>query len=76
MTGLSTKQRKMQEKGEAVVAFITAFWAARGYAPTIREIQDACRFSSGSVVVYHLQLLQGKGKVQREPGLARTLRVV
>ena len=46
----------------------------KGYAPTVKEIQDYTGISSTSVVVYWLQKLRIEGRVTWEPGKARTVR--
>lgn len=46
------------------------------FSPTLREIQDACGFSSVSLVAYHLNKLEDKGLISRSgPNQARSIRV-
>jgi repressor LexA len=56
--GSDTRQRILQ--------FIQRFKETKGYAPTVREIADACTISSPSVVQYHLDRLQQNGLITRE----------
>lgn len=59
-----------------VVGFIARFADEHGYAPSVREIAEACDMSSLSVVAYHLNLLEERGIITREANTARTVRVV
>jgi len=46
-----------------------------GASPSIREIGDACHLQSTSAVHYHLERLQDAGLIDRDPHLARNIRV-
>lgn len=61
---------------EQVLDFITSFTASHNYAPTVREIQTALKFSSPSVVSARLATLRDEGSIEWEPGLPRTIRVI
>ena len=60
---------------DCVVHFIASYWLHYGYAPSIRDVCEGCGLPSTSIVAYHLRRLEQAGRVEREPGLARTLRV-
>ncbi len=61
------------EKQERILQFIRGFIDERGYAPTVREIQNACGLSSESIVEYHLKALKRIGKIRREAEVARSI---
>ena len=63
-------------KRQALMAYIQQYIASHGYSPSIEEIRVACRFSSGSLVVYHLQVLERAGKISYVPYIPRTVRVL
>ncbi|MBI5670287.1 MAG: MarR family transcriptional regulator [Chloroflexi bacterium] len=59
----------------AVYAFIRVYIREWGYAPSIREIARACYISPGNVYRY-LDKLEGKGLIERQPGVARSIRLL
>lgn len=59
----------------AVLACVRRHIAEHGIAPTTREIGARLGISSTSVVNYHLNLLRGAGKLEREPTISRGIRV-
>ncbi|MDN4483984.1 transcriptional repressor LexA [Demequina lignilytica] len=68
-TGLTTRQR-------AVVDFIRATVADRGYPPTLREIGEAVGLTSPSSVKHQLVALEAKGVLRRDPHRPRAIEVV
>jgi len=48
----------------------------RGYPPTVREIGEAVGLSSSSTVQNHLNTLERKGYIRRDPTKSRTIEVV
>ena len=68
-TGLTPRQR-------AVVDFIRATVADRGYPPTMREIGDAVGLTSPSSVKHQLTALEAKGVLRRDPHRPRAIEVV
>lgn len=46
---------------------------ADGLPTTVRAVADACSIST-STVTYHLELLEGRGNIKRDAGLARSIR--
>lgn len=61
---------------EVILEFIKKFHEENGYAPTYREIRDGVGLSSTSQVVPYIDDLIHEGKLIKEPGVARTLRIV
>jgi repressor LexA len=66
---LTVRQRRILE-------FIREFYAANGFAPTLREIAVGVGLGSPSTVLYQLGELQRMGWVRRHPGLPRALVVL
>jgi len=65
---LSTRQKK-------ILAFVGRYGNEHGYPPTIREIAEAVKISSTSVVDYHLKALQKKGYLERDSSVSRGMRL-
>jgi len=65
---LSTRQEK-------ILAFVGRYSDEHGYPPAIREIGEAEKISSTSVVNYHLKALQKKGYLERDSSLSRGMRL-
>jgi len=61
---------------ERVLEAVQLFRFDRGYGPSVRELAFMLGLSSPATVQRHLGELERKGLVRREPGLARTLRVL
>jgi repressor LexA len=60
---------------EKILDFIADYHREHGFPPTVREIGKAVGLSSSSTVHFHLQRLEGQGKLTRVPGAPRTLMV-
>jgi len=58
-----------------IVQVVEASLLGRGYSPSIREIGDAVGLASTSSVSYQLGVLEAKGRLARDAGRPRTLRV-
>ena len=67
-TLLSPRQQRMYN-------FIQAFTRAKGWPPTIREIGHHADISSSFVVTYNLRILVRQGWLQRDPEVARGIRI-
>jgi len=63
------------ETREKVLQFIRRFRDKKGYAPTVREIQEGCKVSSPSVVQYHLDQLEREGLISRAKEKFRSITV-
>ena len=59
-----------------VLNMVRDFIATKGYSPSVREIAKAVHLGSTSVVVYNLNALEGKGYLQRDPFIARSIRLL
>ena len=65
--------RKGNRRQSQIYDYIRDFHAKHHYAPTVREIANAMRMSSTSMVVYYLAALRDKGLLDWQPGLSRTI---
>ncbi len=61
----------MTGRGECILNFIRAYTAARGIAPTFREIGAGCGITSNSVVGYWLDKLEADGHLMRYKNVSR-----
>ncbi len=61
-----------QDTTQAVYDFIRAYYRENRKSPSIREIASACYVSVGTVF-RHLDRLEMKGYIQREPNQARSI---
>lgn len=59
----------------AVLEAILAFKVVHSFAPTVRELAEACGFSSPATIQRHLDALEDKGYITRTPTKPRTIRV-
>ncbi|MCB9451214.1 MAG: hypothetical protein H6672_07225 [Anaerolineaceae bacterium] len=60
------------ELERTVLRFICDFWREHGFSPTLREISEGC-FISGGNLYRHLDKLEARGFISREPGTARSI---
>lgn len=67
-SSLSPRQQRMYN-------FIQAFIRAKGWPPTLREIGQQVDISSSYVVNYNLRILVRKGWLERDPEVARGIRI-
>lgn len=61
---------------EEVLNFIREFHREKGYAPSYREIRDALALSSTSQVAIYINDLVEEGKLAKEDGQSRTIRLI
>jgi DNA-binding MarR family transcriptional regulator len=67
--------KPLDSSSETVLNFIEALDQAGEIPPTIQEIATGCFFSTGKVVKC-LDKLEAYGKLTREPGKARSIRLI
>jgi repressor LexA len=63
----------LTNRQQQILDFIRRRVETRGGAPSLREIMDQFGFSSPATVTSHLDLLEKKGAIRREPGRARNI---
>jgi repressor LexA len=66
----------LTERQHQVLEFIDAQVRERGYPPSVREIGEAVGLSSSSTVHAHLEALQEKGFLRRDPTKPRAMELV
>ncbi|OGO47505.1 MAG: repressor LexA [Chloroflexi bacterium RBG_16_64_32] len=69
MKELSARQRR-------IIGFIGEFIGDRDYPPSIRQIQEACKISSTSVVDYNLRILEKLGYIRRDREVSRAIELL
>jgi repressor LexA len=69
-------ERKLSDKQQRILEYIREFVEDHPYPPSVREIQQACKISSTSVVDYNLRLLQRDGIIRRAPEISRGIELV
>ncbi len=62
----------LKTETQRVYEFIKHFIKERGFPPSQREIAEGC-FMARSSVQRHLDVLEAKGLIEREIGIARSL---
>ena len=66
--GISPRQRE-------ILVFVEQFMREHGYPPSVREIGDAVGLNSPSTVHTHLNNLEARGYIRRDPSKPRTMTV-
>lgn len=64
--------KKLSERQQQILDYITDFTAAEGYPPSVREICNHVGLSSPSSVQSHLEKLRNAGYLQKADGKMRT----
>lgn len=62
-------------KQEAILSYIKQVVGQRGYPPSVREIGEAVGLSSTSTVHGHLEKLERKGLIRRDPTKPRAIEI-
>ncbi len=68
--------RKLSERQQSILNYITDFLDASDYPPTIRDIQVALDISSTSVVDYNLNVLEERDCIRRNRNISRGIEIV
>jgi len=69
MESLSKRQRE-------VYGFIADHITVKGYPPTHEEIRQGLKMSTKSLVNHHLRALERKGKIERQSGTSRGIKLL
>jgi len=67
------KSKGLSERHISVLEFLVKYQAENGRPPSIREIGDAAKISSTSVVNYYLEQLEKMGYIERDGRVSRGL---
>jgi repressor LexA len=71
-----SRDRELTDRQRQVLDFIKADTVRTGYPPTVRDIGAAVGLSSSSTVHAHLEALEAKGLIRRDPSKPRALEVL
>lgn len=66
---------ELTKRQREILDYITAEIHRKGYPPSVREIGQAVGLSSSSTVHSHLEALEAKGFIRRDPTKPRTIEV-
>jgi len=69
------KSKGLSERHVSVLEFLVKYQDENGRPPSIREIGDAAKISSTSVVNYYLEQLEKMGYIERDGRVSRGLRL-
>lgn len=70
------KGKDLSTKQQQILNFIIQQQAQRGYPPSVREICEAANLSSTSTVHGHLERLERKGLIRRDPTKPRAIEIL
>lgn len=68
--------KKLSERQQAVLDYISAFLDQNDYPPTIRDIKNELDISSTSVVDYNLKVLEERNLIRRNRNISRGIELV
>ena len=69
-------QEKITEKQQEILEYIKETILKKGYPPAVREICEAVHLKSTSSVHSHLETLEEKGYIRRDPTKPRTIEII
>ena len=69
-------QVKLSEKQREILEYIKGEILSKGYPPAVRDICDAVHLKSTSSVHSHLETLEKKGYIRRDPTKPRAIEIV
>lgn len=65
----------LTKKQQDILNFIRWYIEEHSWGPSVRDTMDKFKLKSPNGVVEHFNALEKKGRIEREPGLARCIRV-
>lgn len=68
--------KKLSERQQNILRFMSTYMGSNGFPPTIREIGEATDINSTSVVNYNLNKLVDAGYLERSDRVSRGLRII
>lgn len=68
--------QKLSKRQQMIVDFIKSEVATKGYPPSVREIAKAVGLASSSTVHGHLNRIEKKGYIRRDPTKPRAIEIV
>ena len=69
-------QEKITPKQQEILEYIKETILKKGYPPAVREICEAVHLKSTSSVHSHLETLEDKGYIRRDPTKPRTIEII
>lgn len=69
-------QEKITPKQQEILVYIKETILKKGYPPAVREICEAVQLKSTSSVHSHLETLEEKGYIRRDPTKPRTIEII
>lgn len=69
-------REQLSTKQEQILTYIKDCILSKGYPPAVREICDAVSLRSTSSVHSHLETLERKGYIRRDPTKPRTIEII
>jgi repressor LexA len=69
-------KKKLSQKQESILEFISSFLDDHQFPPTVRDIQNGCDISSTSVVDYNLRILQREEYIRRQSEVSRGIELL
>src|SRR6184192_119549 len=67
---------QLTERQNKILDYIRDIQKSRNYPPSVREIGEAVGLSSSSTVHNHLNQLERRGLIKRDPSKSRTVQLV
>ena len=67
---------KLTKRQQMIYDFIKAEVETKGYPPSVREIAKAVGLASSSTVHGHLERIEGKGFIRRDPTKPRAIEII
>lgn len=68
--------KKLSERQQMIFDFITSEVKTKGYPPAVREIAKAVGLASSSTVHGHLERIEKKGFIKRDPTKPRAIEII
>lgn len=68
-------KNQLSEKQMEIYEFLKAFIISKGYPPSVREICEAVQLRSTSSVHAHLDALERKGYIRKDPSKTRSIEI-
>lgn len=69
------KMKNLTKRQKEILDFVQNFMAQHDYAPSYREIGEHFNYSSIGTVADHIEVLERKGYLKKDPTMARSLQL-
>ncbi|MCL1790833.1 MAG: transcriptional repressor LexA [Peptococcaceae bacterium] len=68
--------KDLSQRQKQILEYIKNHHGKKGYPPSVREIGEAIGLASSSTVHFHLNILEGKGYLRRDPAKPRAIEIL